>query len=174
MREGFMEKVELTFKYLQEEWVKAQRQYLFASKTITKTSVAIVGAYFLFALVHLFASSFSALSLVLLGIAVLAILTGGALYFYMPAYNFARTAKYHEEYTLLFSKEGIKFKTPTINSQLQWNIYSELWESDAFYFLIQGVQTYTLVPKRAFQNAEEKQVFEEMALSELGGTKRII
>lgn len=169
-----MEMVELTFKYTQDEYIKAERQYLFASKTITKTSVVILAIYFLLSLVYFFQSSFGVLSIICIGIALFALITGCILYFYMPVYKFKKTSKYHEEYNLTFSKDGIKFKTSTINSKLSWNIYSEIWESEDFYFLIQAKQIYTIVPQRAFLNLATKQTFEKMVLSNLKYTKRML
>ena len=102
-----------------------------------------------------------------------AAVAGSALYFFMPHYKFKQTAKYHEEYKLLFSSSSIKFKTPSIDSELKWGIYTGLWESGDFYFLIQAPRMYTLIPKRAFESPAAEQNFEDMALSNIGGAKRV-
>jgi len=170
----FMETMELTFKYAQSEYVKAEQQYLFASKTITKTSVIILALYLPASLIYLFFSSFSTLSIVAATIAIFATIAGCTLYFYIPAYKFKKTAKYHEEYRLTFSNAGIKFKTPSIDSELKWNIYSAIWESNDFYFLIQAPRMYTLIPKRVFESSAAKQAFEEIALSNLKCSKRMV
>ena len=169
-----METVELTFKYTQSEYVKAEQQYLFASKTITKTSVIVLALFFPAALFYLFFSSFSILSIIFTAVAVFAAVIGCLLYFYMPLYKFRSTSKYHEVYSLIFSNAGIKFKTPSIDSNLQWAIYSGIWESDDFYFLLQAPLTYTLIPKRAFESAAAKQSFEKIALSNLKNSKRLL
>lgn len=167
-----METVNLTFRYTQEEYVKSERQYLFASKIITKTSIVVLAIYLPFSLLYFILSSFSVLSTIALGIAIVVSVMGCVLYFYMPAYKFKKTSKYHEEYNVAFSNDGIKFKTPTINSELKWEIYSELWESDEFYFLVQALRIYTLIPKRVFQDSSTKQAFEEMAIANLKCGKR--
>ena len=169
-----MDAVELTFKYTRDEYVKAERQYLFASKTITKTSIVVLCVYFPLSLFSIFFSSFGALSVVALAVALFALIGGCFLYFYMPAYKFKQTSKYHEEYNLAFAKDGIKFSTPTINSKLKWDVYSELWESGDFYFLIQAPGMYTLIPKRAFANEGERQTFEEIATSNIKSAKRVL
>jgi len=169
-----MESVELVFKYTQSEYVKAERKYLFASKTITKTSVVVLALYFPASINYLFFSSFSTPSVIAAAIAIFAAAVGSLLYFYIPAYKFKRTAKYHEEYNLTFSNVGIKFKTPSIDSELKWSVYSEFWESGDFYFLIQAPQMYALIPKRVFESPAVKQTFEEIVLSNLKCTKRVL
>ena len=162
-----MDTVNLTFKYTQSEYVKAERKYLLASKIVSKTSMVILAIYFLFAITYLFLSSFSLWSIVFLAVAAIAGVMGCVLYFYIPVYKFKRTAKYQEEYSLSFSLDGIKFKTKTIDSELKWSIYSEAWESNAFYFLIQAPRMYTLIPKRAFVTSIEKNTFDKLVTSKM-------
>ena len=91
----------------------------------------------------------------------------------MPILKFKQTTKYHEEYTLVFSKENIKFKTQSIDSEVKWDIYSALWESHDFYYLIQASRLYTLIPKRVFKDLNEKQLFEEITQSRVKTTKHV-
>ena len=172
--ELFMDTISLTFKYTQAEYVKADRQHLIASKTISKTSIVVLAAYLPASVLYFLFSSFSVLSIITVVIAVVAAITGSALYFYIPSYRFKQTSKYHDEYILAFSGSGIKFKTPSIDSELKWNIYSEIWESKDFYFLIQVPKLYTLIPKRAFKDFIEMQNFEEIVQLNLKCTKRMI
>ncbi|MDR1066108.1 MAG: YcxB family protein [Clostridiales bacterium] len=72
----------------------------------------------------------------------------------------------------MFSKDNIRFRTQNVDSELKWDIYSELWESNDFYYLIQGPRLYTLIPKRAFINLALNQAFEEIVLSNLKSPKR--
>ena len=169
-----MGSLELTFRYTQSEYVKAERQYLFASKTITKTSVVILALYLPASLIYLFFSAFSTLSIAAFAVAAITAVIGYTLYFYLPAYKFKQTAKYHEEYSLTFSNTGIKFKTPSINSELKWNIYSAFWESCDFYFLIQAPRMYTLIPKRVLESPAARQTFEDIVRANMNGSKRIV
>ncbi|WMJ86041.1 YcxB family protein [Anaerocolumna sp. MB42-C2] len=169
-----METVELKFKYTQAEYVKAHQQYLFASKIITKTSVIVLAFYLSFAMLYFFLSSFSVYSMIALGVGLFGLIVGGAVYYYLPIYQFKKTLKYHEEYNLTFSNASIKFKTSAIDSELRWNIYSEIWENADFYYLIQAPGLYALLPKRAFLSLTAKQVFEEMALSNLKSIRHVL
>ena len=158
-----MEQVSLTFNYTKEEFIKAEKKYLLASKAISKIHMVFVAGYFIFSAAYLFASSASLTSIVCLTIASLALALGVFLYFASPSIRFKQTAKYYEQYTLTFSKDLIHFKTPSINSELSWSIYSELWETAQFYYMIQGKRMYTLLPKRVFKSDGEIKAFEALA-----------
>jgi len=167
-----MDKVELRFKYTKKEFVKADRQYLFASKTLTKLGVVVILGYLLLSVLYLFFSAFDAPSIIFFMIALFFALALFLLYFFKASFAFNRTAKYHEEYYLAFSEGGIEFRTPTVDSSLKWDIFTEFWESGDFYFMILTKHTYTPIPKRAFENPALKQNFEEIALLHLKCTKR--
>ena len=169
-----MEAVKLTFKYTQAEYVKADRLYLIASKTISKTSIVVLAIFLPASLLYLFLSSFSVLGIIAAAIGVIAVMVGSSLYFYIPSYKFKITSKFHEEYTLTFSNSGITFKTPSIDSTLKWDVYSEIWESNDFYFLLQAPRMYTLIPKRVFGSPVEMRMFEEISVSNMKCTKRIV
>lgn len=169
-----METIILIYNYLQSEFVKAMRQYLIANGTIRKYDPAIVAAFLLFSIFFHFIFFLNILSVILLVITIIFSALEVFLYFCLPVLVFKRNTKYHEEYTLTFSKEGITFKTPSINSVLQWSIYSELWESNDFYFLIQAPRMYSIIPKRAFLNPTDKQTFEEIAMSNIKRAKRVL
>lgn len=162
-----METAKLIFKYTQNEYIKAERQYLIASKIIRSYDLIIAGFLFLIALNYLYYSSFSTFSIIVLILVLTVTILGILVYFFVPIYKFKQTAKYHEEYTLIFSKDMIKFQTPSIQSELKWDNYSEIWENKDYYYLVQAPRIYTLIPKRAFQNETENQLFQEMAISNL-------
>ena len=118
-------------------------------------------------------SSFSIFSILTFGLVIVVTGLGSYLYILMPILKFKQTTKYHEEYTLVFSKETIKFKTQSIESEMKWDIYSALWDSHDFYYLIQAPRIYTLIPKRVFKDQNEKQIFEEIAQSRVTATKHV-
>jgi len=98
---------------------------------------------------------------------------GSFIYYLMPILKFSQTAKYHDVYSMVFSNDVIQWETPSIHSEIKWEIYSEVWESNEFYYLIQGPRMYTLIPKRAFENQEDKQAFEVILRSNFKRIKRI-
>jgi len=169
-----MEAVELTFKYTLAEYVKADRKHLIASNTISKTNIVILAVYLPASLIYLILSSFSILAIMCITIGIIAAVTGGILYFYTPLYKFKITPKFYEEYHLTFTNSGITFRTASVDSTLKWDTYSEIWESNDFYFLIQSPRLYSLIPKRAFGSPDEMRVFEEMSISNLRCKKRSV
>lgn len=168
-----METLKLRFQYTQSEYIKAERQYLISSKTIHKYDIALVTLFLLLSVVYMLFSSFSVFSILIFGLIIVVTALGSYIYILMPILKFKQTAKYHEEYTLVFSKETIIFKTQSIESEMKWDIYFALWESHDFYYLIQAPRIYTLIPKRVFKDLNEKQLFEEIAQSRVKTTKHV-
>lgn len=162
-----LETIELKFQYTQNEYVQAERQYLIANKTLHTYDIAIAAVFLLLSVVYMFFSSFSIISILIFGLVIIITAMGCYIYFLMPVLKFKQTAKYHEEYTLIFSKDTIRFKTPSIESEMKWDIYSEIWNNHDFYYLIQAPRIYTLIPKRIFKDQNEKQAFEEIVQSNL-------
>lgn len=162
-----MKTVELKFQYTQNEYVRAERQYLIANKTLHKYDIALAAVFLSASAAYMFLSSFRLFSVLIFGLVIIVIAMGCYLYFFMPVHKFRQTAKYHDEYTLKFTEDTIYFKTPSIESELKWNVYSALWDNHDFYYLIQAPRIYALIPKRAFQDQNEKEAFEEMARSNL-------
>ena len=168
-----LETVELRFQYTQSEYIRAERQYLISSKIIHKYDIALVTVFLLLSVVYMLFTSFSIFSILIFGLVIVVTALGSYLYILMPILKFKQTAKYHEEYTLVFSKETIEFKTQSIESEMKWDIYSALWESHDFYYLIQAPRIYTLIPKRVFKDLNEKQLFEEITQSRVKTTKHV-
>ena len=100
-----METVKLRFQYTQSEYIKAERQYLISNKTIHKYDIALVAVFLLLSVVYMLFSSFSVFSILIFGLIIVVTALGSYLYILMPILKFKQTAKYHEEYTLVFSKE---------------------------------------------------------------------
>ena len=168
-----METVKLRFQYTQSEYIKAERQYLISSKTIHKYDIVLVAVLLLMSVVYMLFSSFSVFSILIFGLIIVVTALGSYLYILMLILKFKQIAKYHEEYTLVFSKETIKFKTQSIESEMKWDIYAALWENHDFYYLIQAPRIYTLIPKRVFKDPNEEQLFEEIVQSRVKTTKHV-
>lgn len=165
--------LELIFKYSQSEYVKAYRQYLIASKTISIPNIIILVLAIAFSSAFAIMSKLDVWSVALLVTCFFVLLIGIILYFLTPIHIFKSTAKFHEEYYLAFSDEKIIFKTATIDSELAWETYTKIWDNKDFYYLIQHPKIYTIIPKRAFLNEEAMQNFERLAESKLKEFKHI-
>jgi len=82
----------------------------------------------------------------------------------LPRKYFRGDAKFRDRYELTFSDEGIKVKTPQIDSKLAWSLYTKVVEGRDMYVLIYGNETRTMtaVPKRAFVNEDQENRFREL------------
>ena len=66
-------------------------------------------------------------------------------------YVFKRTPKFHEETTLTFDDEKILYKTPSIDSTLQWDMFKGFLENERLFLLLYSApKSYAIIPKRAF------------------------
>jgi hypothetical protein len=79
-----------------------------------------------------------------------------------PSLVFRLNPKYLDDYSLTFSAEGIHFRTVHIDSQLQWSLYSRALIDAYSYILYHGARTFTVIPRRVFQNSEQQSTFERM------------
>jgi hypothetical protein len=82
----------------------------------------------------------------------------------IPQLAFRREPKFRDEYSLVFSSEGIHFRTDHIDSQLQWSMYSKVLIDAYSYVLYYGLRQFTVIPKRVFQSFEQQQTFEQLLM----------
>jgi len=80
----------------------------------------------------------------------------------IPVLAFRREPKFRDDYSLAFSPEGIHFRTAHIDSQLQWSMYSRALVDAHSYILYYGSRQFTVIPKRVFQSADQRQAFEQL------------
>lgn len=76
---------------------------------------------------------------------------------------FERSAKFRERTSLSFSEECIRYRTPSIDSTLDWTLFGELLEDDELFLLTyRAPRSYAVIPKRAFATEEERAVFRRL------------
>ena len=90
-----------------------------------------------------------------------------AAFLIIPPLAFGNDPKYHDEYSLTFSPEGIHFQTAQIDSNLEWTIYSRALVDAHSYLLYWGSRTFTVIPKRVFQNAEQQGAFDQLLVDHM-------
>lgn len=76
-------------------------------------------------------------------------------------YRFKRTPKFHEKNELTFSEDGIHFKTPSIDSNLKWDFYTDIVEDGNLILLMYG-NAYSIIPKRCFKSEEDLKIFQTL------------
>jgi hypothetical protein len=78
-------------------------------------------------------------------------------------YMFKRSAKFHERTMLAFSEDNVRYKTPSIDSTIDWSLFTGLIEDGELFLLpYQAPRTYALVPKRAFASEAAQAEFREL------------
>lgn len=152
----------LDFKYEKEEYVDSRRKFLFMRGIITKIQCFITSLLLVIELILISIDGITIFSAVFGIILVLALCMLFIVYIYQPGNFFNKTSKFHQAYHLEFLSDKIIFKTNDVHSELQWNIYSELWENQKYYYLMQTKDIYTLIPKRVFLSKEQCQQFKEL------------
>jgi hypothetical protein len=85
-----------------------------------------------------------------------------AAFLVIPRLAFRHQPKFRDEYSLTFSQEGIHFQTAHIDFHLEWSIYSRALVDAHSYVLYWGSRTFTVIPKRVFQNTEQQGAFEQL------------
>ena len=152
--------ITLQFRYSKEEYVSAVRQYY-------QTFHSNIGALFCVAtiilgLLVLLMSENPYFSSFLISLGIFGLLIFCLNYFAGPQRIYDRNPKLREEYNLQFTDEGIIYRSKDIDSALQWSLYTRIQETERFYFLIYGKDSFTLIPKRVFTSPEQEHAFRVM------------
>ena len=90
----------------------------------------------------------------------------------MVRYRFRNTPKFAQQMELTFTEESIHLKTPAIESDVKWEMYSNLVENEDLILLIYGKRMYTVIPKRCFSGAEDLNSFRALATKSLPCLRR--
>ena len=81
----------------------------------------------------------------------------------MVRYVFKMSAKFQERTKLSFSDERVHYKTRSIDSTLDWSLFTGLLEDEELFLLpYKAPRTYAIIPKRAFSSEEAKCEFREL------------
>jgi YcxB-like protein len=155
-----METVNLSFRYAEQDYVRALRAH-YASRLrlpldiAVIVGVAIVGAYEWSVGSHGFGITLLCVS----GIFALMLIAAFAV---IPTIAFRRQLKFRDEYSLTFSPQGIHFQTANIDSDLKWGMYTGALVDAYSFILYYGSQQFTVVPKRVFRDISQRQTFEQL------------
>ncbi len=153
--------IQLTFRYAQSDYVRAVQTH-HGSRLFLRLDIVIVvvfaglGAYFWGS------PSDHWLGVGCVGVSVGVALALIAAVLVIPRLVFRREPKFRDEYSITFSPEGIHFRTVHIDSQLQWSLYRRALIDRHSYLLYYGWRQFSVIPKRVFQDVEQRQAFERL------------
>jgi len=155
-----METVNLSFRYAEEDYVRAMRTH-YAERLRLRLDlavivvVAVLGAYQW----HTGSRGFGITLLCVSGIFALILVAAFAV---IPIVAFRREPKFRDDYSLNFSQQGIHFQTAHIDSALKWDLYTSALVDAYSFILYYGSNQFTVIPKRVFQNGSQRQAFEQL------------
>ncbi len=153
--------IHLSFRYSEQDIVRAMRAHV-ASRLRLKLDIAVVVATALLAVCLWQSPDLYWYSRALVGLLVVFVLILIAAFSVVPVMLFRREAKYRDDYSLTFSSESIHFRTVHIDSELQWSMYSRAFIDARSFVLYYGSRSFTVIPKRVFETAEQQAAFEKL------------
>ncbi len=168
--------ISLRFKYTEEEYVSASRLYqMRAQKLLLRIgAVSVIVAVFILSVLIMNLGFEASLALILAAfVPFLSLFLSLSI---LPRRRFRADPRFKDEYLLQFSDDGIHFKTAQIDALIQWSLYSKVIENDRFYLLVQGQNMISVIPKRAFTSAIQREAFDELLrrkFPQFFGTKRL-
>jgi hypothetical protein len=62
--------------------------------------------------------------------------------------------RFRDMIKITFSDKGINYKTPSIDSDIKWDFYKKLVESDNTLILVYGKRQYSVIPKSVFSKKD--------------------
>jgi hypothetical protein len=163
--------INLSFRYAEKDYVRALRAH-YASQLRLPLDIFIIIVLFTAGACLWRSPSLHWLAVAGVALAVVFALMLVVAFTVIPALAFRREPKFRDDYSLAFSSEGIHFRTAHIDSQLQWGMYSRALIDAHSYVLYYGSRQFTVIPKRVFQSAGERQAFELMLTARISNIVR--
>jgi hypothetical protein len=92
--------------------------------------------------------------------------------FVLPRLMISDSARLLGEYQLTFSHDGIRMRTESVDSRIDWSLYKRATVVRDFYLLYWGRHEFTAIPKRAFESAADIQAFDALLLAHVPKVER--
>ena len=170
------EVVQLSYRHTEKEYLAAIRLYYWNTKELMARLIVI---YVLFGVGLLLVNSL--LDLVLppwaLIVVMVAVCFGWAHGYLidLPRRHFRGDPRFREDYNLTFTDGGVEFKSQNMNGTLAWSFYTKVIENDSFYLLVYGknIHALSVIPKRAFRDAQQETTFRQMLRRNVDHTLKI-
>jgi len=155
-----MDTVNLSFRYVEQDYVRAMRSH-YASRLRLPLDIAVIVGCSLVGAYEWRAGSqgFGITLLCVSGILALMLVVAFAV---IPTIAFRRQPKFRDDYSLSFSPQGIHFQTAHIDSNLKWGMYTNALIDAYSFILYYGSQQFSLIPKRVFQDEGQRKIFEKL------------
>jgi hypothetical protein len=151
--------IQLSFHYRESDYVRAVRTHLYSRLRLDIAVIIVVAGLGIL--------SWKSSGPRWLSMAEVAVALGFAVFLFagftiIPSIAFRLEPKFRDDYSLNFSEEGIHFRTSHLDSHLDWAMYSRALIDANSYILYYGSRHFTVIPTRAFENAEQRQAFDRL------------
>jgi hypothetical protein len=155
-----METVNLSFRYVEQDYVRALRAH-YAARLRLPLDIAVIVGLAVLGIRETQSGSrgFGISMLAVSGISAVMLLAAFAV---IPKIVFRSQPKFRDDYSLTFSPQGIHFRTANIDSDLQWSLYTSALVDEHSVILYYGSRQFTVVPKRVLQDVSQRQIFEHL------------
>lgn len=80
----------------------------------------------------------------------------------LPILQFRREPKLREECLFTFSDDAIWLKNKYVDSRIEWQTYTKVLENKKVYLLYLAKRMSSIIPKSAFQSAEDEAAFRDL------------
>jgi YcxB-like protein len=155
-----METVNLSFRYVEQDYVRAMRTH-YASRLRLPLDIAVTVGVAVFGAYEARSGSYG-IGIALLSVSGIFALILVAAFTIIPKIAFRNQLKFHDDYSLTFSAQGIHFRTAHIDSELKWGMYTSALVDAYSFILYYGSQQFTVIPKRVFHDISQRQTFERL------------
>jgi hypothetical protein len=155
-----METVNLSFRYAEQDYVRAMRAH-YASRLRLPLDIAVIVGLAVLGAYEAWSGS-QGFGITLLSVSGIFALMLVAAFAIIPRIAFRSQPKFRDDYSLGFSPQGIHFRTAHIDSDLQWSMYTSALVDAHSFILYYGSQQFTVIPKRVFRDVLQRQTFEQL------------
>ena len=83
-------------------------------------------------------------------------------HFVAPRQYIQRNPEICKLWNIQCSKDGLFFYSSNSEPCVDWSVFSEIWETSEFYFLMKGKDTPTIIGKRAFISNTQEVEFRDL------------
>ena len=156
-----MAEFNLKFRYDSQEYEEAMRLH-FSTVIKLKRDIIIGFLLLIFGLFCLYYFEYSFIWILDIFLSIVLLLISFSAYYIIPKLAFNRDPKLKDEYNLIFNDDEISFNTDKLNSKLEWKIYDKVLENTKFFLIYWGKYTFTVIPKRVFQDQSEINNFRDL------------
>ncbi len=146
----------LQFTYKKEEVINALRFHflrrgeikVFRNTLIILLLATVIG--YVFRMVN-----FNAM----LGIVLMMLILGWAFWYLLPVSTYNKAATFRDNIRLRYNDEGMAIVTGHGERSISWRNFSQIVETQSFFFLYRDKRSFFLIPISAFENQEAHHQF---------------